>query len=138
MDGLQHARLDRGGVLVNLGVMGAWLAEIVVITYRSARQTEAGNNPVGANRPIAHVPLPSEYVASFIIYGALSFVPGRGAPVATAIGWGIVVATVLNLWDPATIGNAGGVAVKGGGSTKAASSAPVISPNAASSTGATA
>ena len=112
------------------GVMGAWLAEIVVITYRSARQTEAGNNPVGANRPIDHIPLPSEYVASFIIYGALSFVPGRGAPVATAFGWGIVVATVLNLWDPATIGNAGGPAVQGGPSTKTTTGAPIVAPKA--------
>ena len=100
--------------------MGAWLAEVVLITYRSARQGGAKDNP------IAHVPLPSEYVASFIIYGGLSFIPGRGAPVATAFGWGVVVATLLNLWDPATIGNKGGPAVKGGPSTKTKSGAPVV------------
>jgi hypothetical protein len=109
--------------------MGAWIAEIILITYRSAKQTHGGNYPVGANRPIAHIPLPSEYAASFVIYGALSFVPGRGAPVATAVGWGIVVATLLNLWDPATIGSSG-PAVKGGGTT----GAPTVSPNASTPT----
>lgn len=104
------------------GVLGAWVAEMVLITYRGARRGTSASNP------IPHLPLPSEYVATFIIYGALTFVPGRGAPVASAFGWGIVVATLLNLWDPATVGNAGGPAVIGGPSTKTTSGAPVVAP----------
>jgi hypothetical protein len=75
----------------------AWIAELVLIAYRSSKQT-------GAVRPIPGLALPSEYAASFIIYGALSLVPeGPGARVAGLVGWGVVVATFLNLWDPATV-----------------------------------
>lgn len=72
----------------------AWLAEAVLITYRAAGQQGSKSNP------IAHFPLPSEYVGSFIIFGALSLVPGpQGQRVAGLFGWGLVVATALNLWD---------------------------------------
>ena len=30
----------------------------------------------------------------------LSLVPGEGARVASLAGWGLVLATMLNLWDP--------------------------------------
>lgn len=73
----------------------AWLAEVVLITYRSASQKSA------APTPLANVPLPSSYVASFIIFGTLSLVPGQGQRVASVFAWGVVAATVLNLWDPA-------------------------------------
>lgn len=109
------------------GLLGAWLAEIVLISYRSAKQSAAGNGV--ADKPIAGIALPSEYAASFVIYGALAFVPGRGQPIATAFGWGIVVATLLNLWDPTTIGNKGGVAVVGGPSTKVTTGAPLVKPS---------
>lgn len=103
----------------------AWLAELAVITYRSAKQAAVGK---GVTRPIAHLPLPSEYVATFVVFGALSLIPGRGQQAATYVAWGLVVATVLNLWDPTTIGNKGGVAVKGGPSTKTQPGAPAVSP----------
>ena len=106
----------------------AWIAEIIAISYRSAKRASVGKNPIVS--PLAPLPLPSEYVATFIIYGALSFVPGRGQQAAGLFGWGIVIATVLNLWDPSTIGNKGGPAVKGGPSTKTKSGAPAVSPNA--------
>lgn len=102
------------------GLLAAWMAEIAIITYRSAKQNDVGSTV----KPIKGLALPSEYAATFIIYGALGFVPGQGQKVAAAIGWGIVVATLLNLWDPNTVGNAGGVAVIGGPSTKSAS--PVV------------
>lgn len=41
------------------------------------------------------------------------------------------MATLLNLWDPNTLNNAGGPAVKGGPSTKNAKAAPVVSPTTA-------
>jgi hypothetical protein len=72
----------------------AWITETILITYRAAGQKQSKSNP------IAHFPLPSEYVGSFIIYGALSLVPGpQGQRVAGLFGWGLVVATALNLWD---------------------------------------
>lgn len=79
---------------MNGGVATAWLAELIVLAYR-------GGHQLGKTRPIAHLALPAEYASSFVIYGALSLVPeGPGARVAGLVGWGIVVATVLNLWSP--------------------------------------
>ena len=76
-------------------LLAAWLAETVLITYRGAKQGGSKNNPV------AHMPLPSEYIGSFIVFGGLSLVPGpNGQRVAGLFGWGVVVATFLNLWDP--------------------------------------
>lgn len=76
----------------------AWLAELLVLTYRGSKQHSM-------DRPITGLALPAEYASSFIIYGALSLIPdGPGARVAGLFGWGIVLATVLNLWDPSTIG----------------------------------
>lgn len=76
------------------GLLSAWVAELVLITYRTAKQGTTVDNP------IPHLALPSEYASTFIIYGALAFIPGEAQKVATAIGWGLVVATFLNLWDP--------------------------------------
>jgi len=93
---------------VNGSLTAAWLAEIVVITYRSSKQGTLKASPIPG------LPVPSAFAASFVIYGALSFVPGdRGRAIASAFGWGLVAATVLNLWDPATLGRPGGPAVKG-------------------------
>ena len=74
----------------------AWLAEGVLITWRGASQGKYAKNP------LPHIPLPSEYVASFIIFGALSMFSGQAQRPATAAAWGIVLATALNLWDPTT------------------------------------
>lgn len=104
-------------------LLTAWLLEMGIITYRGARRGKFSANPV------AHLALPSEYVASFILYGALALVPGEGQRVAAAIGWGVVAATFLNLWDPTTIGNPAGAAVKGGPSTKTGSPPAVTPPN---------
>jgi len=77
-------------------IFNAWLAEIVIITYRGTRQTKFKNNPVPG------FALPSEYVATIIVFGGLSLVPSDSewSRVAGAIGWGLVLATTLNLWNP--------------------------------------
>lgn len=80
------------------GLLSAWVAEVVLIAYRSAK-----NPPLG--KPIPGLALPSEYASTMIIYGALAFVPESGQAFAAAMGWGLVVATFLNLWNPgATVG----------------------------------
>jgi hypothetical protein len=76
------------------GLLSAWVAEMVLIAYRGAKTGSTANNP------IPHLALPSEYASTFIIYGALAFIPGEGQKVAAAIGWGLVLATALNLWNP--------------------------------------
>jgi hypothetical protein len=76
------------------GLLSAWVAEMVLIAYRGAKSGSTANNP------IPHLSLPSEYASTFIIFGALSFIPGEGQKVAAAFGWGVVIATAMNLWTP--------------------------------------
>jgi hypothetical protein len=76
------------------GLLSAWVAEMVLIAYRGAKTGTTANNP------IPHLSLPSEYASTFIIFGALAFLPGEGQKVAAATGWGLVLATFLNLWNP--------------------------------------
>jgi len=77
-------------------VLNAWLAEIVIITYRGVKQSKFKNNPV------PYFALPAEYVATIVVFGGLSLVPKESewSRVAGAIGWGLVLATTLNLWKP--------------------------------------
>lgn len=91
------------------GLLSAFFAQIVIISYREyAGSGVAGggiNKP--AQAPIG-APLPSAYTAPIIVYGALALVPGQGQRIAGMIGWGFVVATLLNLWDPSGKVNAPG------------------------------
>ena len=77
-------------------VMAAWFVEAALITYRGAKQGKFKNNPVPG------LALPSEYIATVIVFGGLSLIPssGDGGRAAAAAGWGLVVATFLNLWAP--------------------------------------
>ena len=51
----------------------------------------------------AFMPIPAQSsTASFIIFGALSFAGGGLRKPAVIFGWGVVVATFLDLWDPKT------------------------------------
>jgi hypothetical protein len=83
----------------------AWLAELVLITYRSSKQKAT------TVRPIPRLALPSEYASTFIVYGALSLVPDSSpwSRVAGYFGWGIVAASLLNLWNPPGSTSAGTV-----------------------------
>ena len=65
-----------------------WLAELVLISWRTFRQQ---------SRP----PLPSELLASFIIFGTAGVVTQKAPQVGAVFGWGIVVATALNLFGAA-------------------------------------
>lgn len=65
-------------------ITAPWLAELVLISYRSVRQEK---------RP----PLPAELLASFVIFGTFSLIGNSQPRIAAVLGWGIVVATALNL-----------------------------------------
>jgi hypothetical protein len=80
------------------GMLLAFLAEVSIITYRDL----AGNATAKTNHTIVSLPLPADYLAAIIIFGALGAVPkGSSASTATTLfGWGIVTATYLNLWNP--------------------------------------
>jgi hypothetical protein len=65
------------------------MVESGLITWRDISQTKVP-------------PPPSDFVAVAIIFGGLSLFPESGAKFASAVGWGLVLATFLNLWSPAT------------------------------------
>lgn len=60
-----------------------WAVEVGVITVRDL---------TAVHRP----PLPSELLASFVVFGALAGVSLAAPKAAVAAGWGLVVATVLS------------------------------------------
>jgi hypothetical protein len=74
------------------GLLSAWLAAAVLITYRGVKQ-------VPRTTPLP-MPLPSTYVSTFIVYGGLSLLPDSAAGFAGATGWAFVLAIALNLWTP--------------------------------------
>jgi hypothetical protein len=78
------------------GLLGAFLVEVALVTYRSVTQ---GGVKVPGTAPIP-APMPSLYVSAVIVYGGLGLLPDSLAPVPALIGWGFVVATFLNLYTP--------------------------------------
>lgn len=65
--------------------MAAWLVEVGIISVRDL---------AGPKRP----PLPSELLATFVIFGGLGAISGSSTArqPAAAVAWGIVVATLLS------------------------------------------
>lgn len=75
------------------GVLGAFFAQVVIITYKAT----AGGVRTPATAPLP-VPLPASYTGAALIYGGLSILPAALAPVTTLVAWGLVVATLLNVF----------------------------------------
>jgi len=76
-----------------MGLALAWLVEVGIITWRDLTGK-------AKNHTVAGLPIPADYVATFIIFGALSFVPkdNVGASrTAALVGWAYVVATYMNV-----------------------------------------
>lgn len=86
---------------MNGTLLAAFFAETAIVTYRQyAGEGVAGGGisvPWGA--PM-NLPLPSTYTAPVIFFGALALIPESGSSFAGLVGWGIVLATLLNLWNP--------------------------------------
>lgn len=75
-----------------MGVLAAWLVEIGLITWRDLSGKDK-------NHTIAGLPLPADYIATFVIFGGLGLVPSsnQGASrAATLAAWAYVVATYMN------------------------------------------
>lgn len=85
-------------------LLAAFFAEVALITYRAFSQSgvTGGGISTPAQAPI-NLPLPAYYTAPIIFYSALALIPDSGAQFAAALGWGMVVATGLNLWNPVNI-----------------------------------
>ena len=76
------------------GILSAWLAEIVLITYRDFKD---GTDTVSG------LPLPSEYLATFAVYGVLGLAgQTKAEPLAAAVAWGYVGITAFNIVNHAT------------------------------------
>lgn len=90
------------------GVVIAWFTEVVLITYRAMRKPTTTSSAVNSsvNNTVGGLPLPSEYLATFVIFGTLSLFSGNAEKPATVAAWGYVIATALNLFDP-TFSSAG-------------------------------
>ena len=69
------------------GLLLAAFVEAGIITWRDLSKDKV-------------LPLPSDYVAVAIYFGMLGLLPSSASTVAGALGWGMVVATFLNLFDP--------------------------------------
>lgn len=67
---------------MDTAVQVPWMVEIGIITWRSVKKEK---------RP----PLPSEILASFIVFGAFSLIPNDR--IASLMSWGIVIASALNI-----------------------------------------
>jgi hypothetical protein len=96
-----------------MGLLLAWLVETGLITWRDLTGK-------AKNHTVAGLPIPADYIATFVIFGALGFVPkdNVGASrTAALVGWAYVVATYLNV-APALINPTGKTASTSAASTQ--------------------
>lgn len=76
-------------------LFAALLAEAGLVTYRVIGQGWTKDYPLP-------MPLPADYVAIGLIYAALALLNEAQSirPLPALVGWGVVIATALNLWSP--------------------------------------
>lgn len=85
------------------GIVFAAITELALITWGDVTGRR------GPNHTVNGLPLPSDYVAAAIVFGALGFIGGtsEGASrVATFVSWGFVVATALTGGIPSSLSSA--------------------------------
>ena len=103
-----------------MGVLLAWMVEVGLITWRDL----SGKTP---NHTIAGLPLPADYVATFLVFGTLGLVPkdkGGASRAAALAAWAYVIATYMNAL-PQTLNPSGTPKATGATSSKAATTSPV-------------
>jgi hypothetical protein len=76
-------------------LIAAFVAELGIITWRDLHKQKI-------------LPIPSDYAAAALIFGAFGLVGEASPKVAAWLGWGIVLATFLELWDPTNPTNISG------------------------------
>ncbi len=104
------------------GLFGAFMFEVGLITYRSVSQGGIKYRQGKQSTAPLPLPLPSNYTSAVLIYGVLGLMPGSLAPVPALVGWGLVVATFLNLYNP---GSANAAASANAKSAAALTSNPI-------------
>jgi hypothetical protein len=103
-----------------MGIVTAWLTEMGLITYRNSKKAAPDN--------VAGFPLPADYLASFAIFGVLAALPDSASKLSGAIGWGYVVATFLNLFNPTNPTGKTTTATTATSSTKASTVSTGVAP----------
>ena len=73
-------------------VLSAFVAELVLITYRGVSKDTTKQNP------LAPLPVPAAYAGAFVVFAVLSTLPGRARTPAGVFAWGLVIATALNFY----------------------------------------
>lgn len=79
------------------GVLSAWLVEVMIIVYRDVKRSDVANNNL-----IGGLPLPADFVGTFVVFGALGALAevDSARTVAGLAAWGFVVATAVNILNP--------------------------------------
>ncbi len=73
---------------MKLGLFTAWMASLGLVTWRTFSTQK-------------RAPLPSEMAATIVVYGTLGVLGGQAETPAAIFGWGLVLAALINLYDPA-------------------------------------
>ena len=76
---------------MNNAILTPAIIEMLLVTARGVVAKSAASNPV------AHLPLPSEYLDVLVVFGALSLIPDKYGKFSSMVAWGFVVATGLNM-----------------------------------------
>jgi hypothetical protein len=84
---------------VKSSIIFAWLAELGLITWRDFK----------TQRTVLGIPPPSDYAATFVVYGGLLAVGSvqGGETFAALAAWSLVLASALNLVNPTFVTPAG-------------------------------
>lgn len=96
------------------GVLLLFVAELGVITYRNTKK--------GAQQNVGGLPLASTYLAAVVVYGVAGEIAKGGGSRGTAgtlLAGAVTLATVMNLWDPASPTSIGKQAATSGSTTQA-------------------
>jgi len=82
-------------------MLAAWAFELLLITLRDIGVTLPGGLAFkSSGHSVNGLPLPADYVATFVVFAPLSFLADtRARGIATMAGWGLVLATLLNAVD---------------------------------------
>jgi hypothetical protein len=81
-------------------LLAAFFVEVALVTYRDASQGGIKVKKGKQSTAPLPAPLPSLYTSAMIIYGGLAVLPNSLAPIPALVGWGLVLATFLNLYTP--------------------------------------
>jgi hypothetical protein len=69
-------------------IIWPWIAELGLISYRDYSQNQ-------------RAPIPSEFVSSLVLFGAFGLIGLWDRRLGALLGWGLVGATLLNIFTPA-------------------------------------